>query len=231
GVVFHFENESNFYVVSADALENTFHCLKVENGVWKPPLGPALKVGKGVWHDLTVQCDGNRILCSLDGNDAIKLVDSTYDGNPGRIGFETKGDTTAYFGDTAITYTPLVPMAQTLVQGILEKYPRILGLRIYTFDAQKEPRVIASKEATEIGLRGTDAEMGALTNGAVYFGRDIGAVEVTMPLRDRNGDPMAAVRVKLKSFPGETEDTATDRARVIVQKMQAQVTSRDQLIQ
>jgi len=54
---------------------------------------------------------------------------------------------------------------------------------------------------------------------------------VTMPLTDRNGDPAAAVRVQLKSFFGETEDTAVARARLIVQQMQMQVTSGQDLTQ
>jgi 3-keto-disaccharide hydrolase len=231
GVVFHFENESNFYVICADAMANTFYCYKVENGEWKPPLGSGLKISQGGWHQLAVQCEGNRIVGSLDGNDAIKLVDSTYDGNPGKIGFITKGDTTADFGNTTVNFSPIVPMAQTLVQNIMEKYPRILGLRIYVLDAKKHPHVIASKDKKEIGRPGTSAEEGAITNGAVYFGRGIGTVAVTMPLRDRNGNPIAAVRVELKSFVGETEDTATDRARAIVQKMQAQALTRQDLLQ
>jgi len=50
-------------------------------------------------------------------------------------------------------------------------------------------------------------------------------------LRDRNGDPMAAVRVQLKSFPGETQDTALTRAMMIVKTIQAQVTSKEELMQ
>ena len=52
-----------------------------------------------------------------------------------------------------------------------------------------------------------------------------------MPLTDRNGDPVAAVRVELKSFPGETQDSAVDRTRTIVKEMQAQVVSGQELTQ
>jgi hypothetical protein len=52
-----------------------------------------------------------------------------------------------------------------------------------------------------------------------------------MPLTDHNGDPVAAVRVQLKSFFGETEDTAVGRARLIVKQMQLQVGSGQDLMQ
>ena len=122
-------------------------------------------------------------------------------------------------------------MAQTVVQDMMKKYPRILGLRVYTLNDKGEPQILASKNEKEIGQPGTDAEKGAITSGAVYFGRSKGTVAVTMPLTDRNGNSMAAVRVQLKSFLGETQDAAVDRARTIVKEMQAQLTSGEELTQ
>ena len=102
---------------------------------------------------------------------------------------------------------------------MLTKQPRILGLRLYTLDDQGRPHVIASKLEKEIGQPGTEAEKGAITDGKIYFGRGKGTVEVTLPLRDRNGDPIAATRVQLKSFLGETQDNALTRATMIVREI------------
>jgi hypothetical protein len=104
-------------------------------------------------------------------------------------------------------------------------------LRLYTLDTNGQPHVIASKLEKEIGQPGTGAEKGAITDGKIYFGRSKGTIAVTLPLRDRNGDPMAAVRVQLKSFLGETQDTALSRATMIVKDIQAQVTSKEELMQ
>jgi DNA-binding IclR family transcriptional regulator len=52
-----------------------------------------------------------------------------------------------------------------------------------------------------------------------------------MPLHDRNGDSIAAVRVKMKSFPGQTEENAVVRAAPIVRDMQDRIQSMDDLIQ
>ena len=52
-----------------------------------------------------------------------------------------------------------------------------------------------------------------------------------LPLRDRNGDPIAAVQIILKSFPGQTEDNALLRARPIVSQMQPRVLSLDALLE
>jgi hypothetical protein len=149
----------------------------------------------------------------------------------GKIGFRTKSDTVGYFGDTTINYTPIVPRAQTVMQSIMAEQPRIVGLRIYTLNDHGQPHVIASKLETEIGQTGTDAETAAITDGKVYFGRDKGTVTLTLPLRDRNGDPIAAVRVQLKSFLGETQDNALTRATMIVRTMQEQISTKEELTQ
>ena len=230
GVVFRYQNESNGYVIRASALGNNVRFYKVVDGVRSDPIGPETDIATNTWHTLAVQCQGNQITCWLDG----KLVMPTLHDNSfatGKIGFRTKSDAVGYFGDTTIIYTPRVPVVQTLVQGMLKKQPRILGLRIYTLDDKGQPQIAASKLEKEIGQPGTDAEKAALTDGKVYFGRGKGTVTVTMPLRDRNGDPMAAVWVQLKSFLGETQDTALTRATMIIKDIQAQVTSKEELMQ
>jgi len=55
-------------------------------------------------------------------------------------------------------------------------------------------------------------------------------VSVIMPLRDRNGDAMAAVRVLMKPFPGQTEENAIGRAVPIVKEIQARAQALDDLL-
>jgi hypothetical protein len=230
GIVFRYQNASNFYVIRASALGHNLRFYKVVNGVRGNLVGPDMDIATNVWHRLGIQCQGNQITCLLDDRLVMPpLVDNTF--TTGHIGFWTKSDAVSYFGDTTIDYTPRVPMAQMLVQGVMQKYPRILELRIYTLDDQGSPQIIASNNEKEIGQPGTDAEKGAIAAGTVYFGRGKDTVAVTMALTDRNGDPVAAVRVELKSFMGETQDTAVERGRGIVKLMQAQVLSGQDLTQ
>ena len=222
GVVFRYQNSSNFYVIRASALGHNIRFYKVVNGVRGNLLGPGVDIATNVWHTLTIQCQGNQIMFWFDERLVMPpLNDNTF--SDGKIGFWTKSDAVSYFGDTTITYTPRVPMAQTLVDGMMRKYPRILKLRIYTLGAKGETQMIASNDPKEIGQPGGDAEKGAIASGTVYFGRGKGFVAVTMPLNDRNGDPVAAVRVELKSFFGETQDIAVDHSRDIVKQMQEQI--------
>ena len=56
-------------------------------------------------------------------------------------------------------------------------------------------------------------------------------MSVVMPLRDRNGDPVAAVRVIMKTFAGQTEQNAMARAMPVVKEMQNRIISLQDLAQ
>jgi hypothetical protein len=228
GVVFRFQNVSNFYVARVSALGRNVRFYKVVNGLRADPIGPQVEIGAGVWHTLAVQCEGNQIKLLLDDRLVMPaLGDNSF--AEGKIGFWTKSDSVSYFADAVVTYTPRIPGAQLLVNSVMQQEPRILGLRIYTLATNGLPRVLASKEAAEIGQPGTDAEAAAIREGTVSFGRERGAVLVTLPLHDRNGEYIAAVRVKLHSFLGETQNTAVTRAMNIVKQMQTLCTSAEDL--
>ena len=223
GVIFRYQNSSNYYVVRVSGLGQNVRFYKVVDGLRSDPLGPSVSVTPG-WHSLAVQCDGNQISFWFDDRLMMPpLGDNSF--SEGLIGFRTKSDAVVYYTDTAMEYTPIVPGAQQLVNSIVAKQTRLLGLRIYLLQTNAATRVIASKDAEDVGQPGGAAELKALQDGTVSYGREKGAVLVTLPLHDRNGEFIAAVRVKLKSFWGETQDNAITRARMIVRDMQQNVTS------
>ncbi|HUC86568.1 MAG TPA: family 16 glycoside hydrolase [Candidatus Acidoferrales bacterium] len=219
GLVFRFQNTSNFYVVRVSGLGRNLRFYKVVNGVRSEPVGVACDVSSGTWHQLAVQCDGIQVGIWLDGKLAMPtLEDSTF--SEGKIGFWTKSDAVTYFARASIDYTPIVPAAQVLVNSVLRQEPRILGLQIYTRGTNDTTSIVASKDPSERGEPGTDAELASIRDGTVFFGRDHGTVLITLPLHDRNGDVIAAVRLKLKSFFGETEANAVGRATLIMKLVQ-----------
>jgi len=229
GLVFRWQNPSNFYVIRASALGRNVRFYKVVNGARGNIIGPDVEISTNVWHSLTVQCNGDQITFWFDGKLAIAPLHDTSLAT-GKIGFWTKSDAVSYFDGLTINYTPVISPAQSLVNDILKQYPKILGLRIYTLDEQDRPKIIASKDEKEVGQLGTDAEKSTLQDGKVFYGHDNGKVAVDMALNDRNGDPLAAVRVELKSYSmAETQDMVIERARIIINEMQKRVLSKEDL--
>jgi hypothetical protein len=228
GVIFRYQNASNFYVFRASGLGKNIAFYKMVDGQIMSPIKLPMEISTNVWHELAVDCSGVYIECSLDGQ---KVLPTITDKSPveGKVGFWTKSDALSYFCDAKIEYKQRIPAAQALVDNIMEKQPHILGLRIYTLNAQGEPHVIASKDLLENGQPGNDTDKKAISEGAIFYGRHEGVDLLTLPLRDHNGDPMAAVRLWLKSFMGETQNNAVTRGRMILKNMEAEITSADQL--
>lgn len=56
-----------------------------------------------------------------------------------------------------------------------------------------------------------------------YLKQDNKWVEVTLPLRDRNGDVEAALKVRMRTFRGETQSTAVSRALIIKKAFEQQI--------
>lgn len=229
GIAFRIQDETNYYVIRASSLGSNFRFYKVVNGQRGELIGPKVEITSGVWHQLGIQCRGNKIDLQLDGQTLIPtLTDETF--ARGKIGFWTKSDSVSYFTDTKIDYKPRQIAAQVLVKALAKKYPKLIGLKVFV--AGKDPkttRIAASKNESDIGQPGGATERDVLHNGTPYYGKGRQVVSVTMPLRDRNGDIMAAVRVELKPFTGETVETAITRAGTVVKDMQGRVQSSEDL--
>ena len=225
GIAFRIQNETNYYVVRASSLGNTFRFYKVLDGQRGPPVGPEIAIPSGVWHELAVRCKGNQISCGLDGKELINVTDRANPLTMGKIGFWTKSDSVSYFADTKITYVPREMPAQALVTDMLKKYPRLLDVKIYVAGSNAPPRLVATKKDADPDRPAGEVEEAVLKKGSIYYGQDKGYVAITMPLRDRNGDVIAAARVVMKSFAGQTEQNALARATPLVKEIQAQVQS------
>lgn len=223
GVAFRMQDENNFYVARANLISGTFYFYKFEKGLRAPPVGNNVKLAAGAWHELTVECHGTSIRLMLDGQDAMPpLQDPTF--AAGKIALWTKSDSVVYFTDARVSFVPKVPFVQQLVDDMLKEYPRLVGLQVYVAsDAPAGTKLIASADGKGIGNPGEAADVDVLKHGTAYYRKNSAMAVVTMPLTDRNGEPVAAVRVMLKPLVGQTEDNARVRALPIIQAMQKRV--------
>jgi hypothetical protein len=226
GLVLRAQDQSNYYVVRASS-EGNLLWYRVVGGKSYDMLGIGVKirVPKDAWQELRVECSGSRTRCFLDGklvippgragaptND-LAINDTTF--ASGRLGFWCKADTRCSFVDVSIQYNPKVPFAEVVAAYIKQKYPRLLGMQIY---ANKEPGslvLVGDLNGAPLGTAGTKYEADVIERGAIYYLKDGKAVEVTMPLRDHNGEVSAALKIRMAAFPGETQNTAVARATLV----------------
>jgi hypothetical protein len=91
--------------------------------------------------------------------------------------------------------------------------------------------MVASTSDGEVGTLGGKTEQDIIQRDVTYFGRTPQTVVVTMPLHDRNGETVAAVRFMMKSFAGQTEQNAIVRALPMVKEMEARIRSGKDLLE
>ena len=189
GIAFRIQDEKNFYVARASGLGKNFYFYKFDKGMRSPPIGNNMEIAKGVWHDLTIQCEGTDIHILLDGKEAMPtLHDPTF--SSGKIGYLTKSDAISYFTDTRISYVSREPFAQELVRDTMKEYPRLLGVQVYTVPAHaKETQIIASSDEKEIGKAGGKNEADVIAERHAVLrqgeGDDFGDGAVAGPERRR----------------------------------------------
>jgi len=231
GVVFRLQDNRNFYVVRASSLGGTLRFYKVVDGQRSPPVGPQLEVPRGQWHELTVECRGNQIRALLNGREVLPtLGDNSF--TKGRIGFWTKSDAVSYFADARVEYRPAEPLAQKLVQDALARYPRVRDLKVFARKGGADvAQVVGAKHLADLGQAAGSTEAKVLAEGRPYYVRGKGEATVVLPLRDRNGEPIAAVRVTLSAVPGQTEENALIRALPVAKAMQARVATLEDLVE
>lgn len=232
GIAFAIQDEKNYAYVRASALGGTFSMFRVLGGVRSAPVSIKVNIAKGEWHEMLVEWKDKQVRAVLDGKFALPTQQESSD-HSGKIGFWTKSDSVSYFADTRIVYRPKESLAQSLVNDALKKYPRLIDLQVFapSLTNAAELRVIASKETSQLGQAAPDGTRDVLDGKGFLYDRNSESVVVILPLRDWNGDAVAAVKVLMKTFPGQTERNAVARAAPILQTMAGRVQSARSLVE
>ena len=101
GLVFRLQDANNYYIVRANALEDNYRLYHVIKGSRRQFAGANFKVTSGEWHELRVECVGNKIICHYDGQKKIEATDDTFK-DAGKVGLWTKADSVTYFDDLVV---------------------------------------------------------------------------------------------------------------------------------
>lgn len=224
GVVFRYQDPRNYYVVRASGNGNNVRFYKFVDGQRTPPIGPEVPVSVGEWHDLEITCEGNRIRASLDGQPAMpELTDNSF--AFGKVGFWTKSDSVSHFVDTVLTYKPRESAAAVAARDLVAGSKSVLGVKLYRFKKGDTNTValVASDDPAEVGKPGGKSEADTLLRGSVYYAKGKDRVELIVPVRDHNGEVMAAARIAMTTFAGQTEDNALARVAPVRKELELRV--------
>ena len=231
GIAFRVVDEKNYHVIRASSKRGTLLFYSFINGERTQPVGMNIVIPSNVWHTLEIEAKSTQFKFRLNGKEAMPPLD-----NPnfrrGKIAYWTKSDAVSHFVDTRISYKPREIHAQRLVKSAMEKFDRLIGLRVVVTGAETNAtRIIASTDAAEIDQAGIPEERLVIAKGEMMYLARKDDVTVTLPLRDRNGEIIAAVRVTMNRFAGQTQRNAIIRAQPVVSHIQGSVYTADGLFE
>jgi len=104
GLVFRYQDENDYYVARANALEDNVNLYHVVKGRRRQIKGWSGKVAPNVWHALAIEARGDRLRVFWEDEPIIDAKDDTF-GDAGRVGLWTKADSVTHFD--ALSATPL----------------------------------------------------------------------------------------------------------------------------
>ena len=102
GIIFRFQDPDHFYVVRANALEDTMQLYRVVEGMHHVVTSKNIHVESGKWHSLDVMIDDVHVTVFFDGQQLFDVRDETFP-TAGKIGLLTKSDGVTLFDDLQVT--------------------------------------------------------------------------------------------------------------------------------
>jgi len=234
GIVFRAKDAKNFYALALDSIEGKIRLIKVvdskEVTSWKT--AGELAFSKNEWHTLRVVCKSNQFSCYHNGvriNNDAPFSDSEQ--LKGKVGFITFLDTTAGFAHPKVSYKRRIILAQRLIESMKTKWERIEDVQIFARVNKDEPlKVVGSLDPTKLGQQASDVTEGVVETTQYGYAKENKTVTVTAPVRDRNGEPVAAVKIKMRRFRGQTKKASIVRTVPIVKHIESRMRNAKDLL-
>jgi hypothetical protein len=104
GIAIRLTTPDDYYVVRANALEDSVNFYRVVKGRREEIKGVDARVATGQWHTLGLRAEGERFTVSFDGKQLFTVEDKIF-ANAGKVALWTKADSVTHFD--AIRITPL----------------------------------------------------------------------------------------------------------------------------
>ena len=229
GIVFRLQDRDNHYTVRLDAQGGWFVFRKVVNGREEEPIGNRHPVRTGEWHTLRVSCRGTHIDLKLDDVALPTLIDNQF--ASGRVGLWTRGDTVAWFADTRLRYRTRESPLTRLLSDLQAGHRWLEDMSVYARpDDDRAPVVIADTDGTRLGAGGDATILDCLDTRRNYTARREGDYIVTVPVRDRNGEAMAACRIRMRASFGLSRQRALVRCLPLVRAVEDRFLDRRELL-
>jgi len=110
--------------------------------------------------------------------------------------------------------------AQTLVEKMVSKYPQLVRLTIHAVPTgEKNSRIIACNIKEKIGKPSDPEDLEAMKTNKTVVLKEGNNLDVTAPICNKEGKPIAATGITLRFKKGEKEGVVVERAKAIAREL------------
>ncbi|MBI3010885.1 MAG: hypothetical protein HYY58_00110 [Candidatus Omnitrophica bacterium] len=103
GLVVRYQDERNYYITRANALEQNVRFYKVVDGSRQQLASWKGAVTRGVWQELMLHVQGDQFTVVWNGQPILEATDQTFQ-DAGHVGVWTKADSVTYYDDLRVKF-------------------------------------------------------------------------------------------------------------------------------
>ncbi|MBC8324479.1 MAG: hypothetical protein H8E27_02475 [Verrucomicrobia subdivision 3 bacterium] len=237
GIAFRAQDAKNYYLLAVKPNDTRLYWTVFEKGKAVQGLRDnAILPAPGGWHDLKFSAKGNALTWSLNGRNQFITYDpkKTPDFRKGQFALWLRSDTKAEFAHLKLL-NPAEMLAKRhgdVLRRAVRGDERVLSLQLVARPAPKQaPQILGSLNAAEVGQPAHADCAKAMDLNKNFHGRKNDVATVTLPLRDKNGVIIGAVRVSLRSPVGTENRLDIARATALVKQFQGSIPDSKSLFQ
>jgi hypothetical protein len=226
GIAFRAQDAKNYYLLAVKPKDTRLYWTAFEKGKAVQGLRDnSILPAPGGWHDLKFSAKGNALTWTLNGRNQFITYDpkKTPDFRKGQFAFWVRSDTKAEFAHLEIL-NPAEMLAKrhgNVLRRAVRKDARVLSLQLIARPAPKKaPQILGSLNPAEVGRPAHADCAKVMDQNKNFHGRKNDVAIVTLPLRDKNGVVIGAVRVSLRSPVGTEKRRDITRATALVKQFQ-----------
>jgi len=210
GIVIRAQPDNTSFVFAIIPAKSRMYLSYCEKGTKFGNHSSRISLPKDGWYHLELTCVNNTLSGKLNGENFETLRFINNPPGPGKVGFWTRGDTDCLFTLSSVTL-PL-SLAQSVVNDIARTNKYLLRVELAALRPGKNvPEISAATDLKQVGKPAHASCRQAIEKGAVIYSEGSDAIEVVMPVKNVDGEIMAAARMFLK--PGNLTSKARHRAR------------------
>lgn len=227
GIAFRAQDAKNYYLLAVKPKDTRLYWTAFEKGKAVQGLRDnSILAAPGGWHDLKFSAKGNALTWTLNGRNQFITYDpkKTPDFRKGKFALWVRSDTKAEFAHLEIL-NPAEMLAKRhgdVLRRAARGDARVLSLQLVARPAPaKAPQILGSLNAAEVGQPAHADCAKVMDQNKNFHGRKDNVAVVTLPLRDKNGKIIGAVRVRLRSPVGTEKRRDVTRATVLTKQIQS----------